>query len=597
MLLAMLAASALAAPLTDAQSAAASTPLASPAVATGQISGTVTSAETKLPIAGIEVCATSEEVLGELAELFLPCSITAASGMYTIPGIQPGEYKVGFAAPFGSGLNYVPQYYDGKPTVKEAQPVTVTPGGEVQNINAEMHPGAEVEGKVTAASTHAGISGIEVCALTSGEGLIQECTTTGPGGEYTLTNLPTAAYKVLFSASSASELNYVPQFYDDAASFSTATAVSATAGGIPVAGINAEMQAGGEITGTVIAAPTKSALKAVEVCALVESAGKEEAVGCALSAANGDYTIAGLPTGEYRVGFRAARYAQQYYMGKTSFSAAQPVSVTAGDTTPLINAELIPEFPVAESPPTISGNPTQGQTLEEHNGSWSNAPTKYAYQWERCSASGTSCAAIPGATGQSYLLAGADVGDTIRVEETAANASGTGAPAFSATTAVVSTPPPPPQPAGQTGGSGGGESAADGVLGFTTASISSAQIAALLGQELTPAGKAAKIATLLKNGAFTVTFKALEAGRAVIDWYQVPLGAKLAKKTKAKPILVASGQMTFSAAGTAKIKIKLTATGKRLLKNTKSLKLTGKATFTPTGKAPVAVTKAFVLKQ
>ena len=55
--------------------------------------------------------------------------------------------------------------------------------------------------------------------------------------------------------------------------------------------------------------------------------------------------------------------------------------------------------------------------------------------------------------------------------------------------------------------------------------------------------------------------------------------------------------MRFSAAGTAKIKVKLTAQRRRLLKNTKLLKLTAKGTFTPTGKTPITVTKEFVLKR
>ncbi len=123
------------------------------------------------------------------------------------------------------------------------------------------------------------------------------------------------------------------------------------------------------------------------------------------------------------------------------------------------------------------------------------------------------------------------------------------------------------------------------------------QIATLLGREITPSGKAAKIAVLLRSGAFSTSFRALAAGTAVINWYQVPPGAKLAKKAKPKPVLVASGQRSFSAAGTAKIKIKLTAAGKRLLKHAKKLKLTAKGTFTPTGKTPITTTKVFVLKR
>jgi hypothetical protein len=124
-----------------------------------------------------------------------------------------------------------------------------------------------------------------------------------------------------------------------------------------------------------------------------------------------------------------------------------------------------------------------------------------------------------------------------------------------------------------------------------------AQIATLLGRELTPSGKAAKIAALLKSGVFSISFRALEAGTAVINWYQVPPGAKFTKKAKPKPVLVASGQRSFSAAGTTKIKIKLTAAGKRLLKHAKQLKLTAKGTFTPTGKTPITTTKVFVLKR
>jgi hypothetical protein len=132
--------------------------------------------------------------------------------------------------------------------------------------------------------------------------------------------------------------------------------------------------------------------------------------------------------------------------------------------------------------------------------------------------------------------------------------------------------------------------------GITT-DVTSVQITASLAGQLTPSGKAAKIAALLKSGAFAVVFKALEAGSAVIDWYEVPPGAKLAKKAKPKPVLVAAGHLTFAAAGTKTIKIKLTVAGKGLLKHTKQLKLTALGTFTPTGKSPSNATRTFVLKR
>jgi hypothetical protein len=125
--------------------------------------------------------------------------------------------------------------------------------------------------------------------------------------------------------------------------------------------------------------------------------------------------------------------------------------------------------------------------------------------------------------------------------------------------------------------------------------VSQAQVAALLAGEIAPAGKGAKIAQLLKRG-YVFTFRALEAGTAEIDWYYLPPGAKLAKKSKAKPVLVAAVRRSFSAAGTAKLKISLTAAGRRLLKHSKRVKLTAKGVFTPANGPAITVTRSFALR-
>lgn len=145
--------------------------------------------------------------------------------------------------------------------------------------------------------------------------------------------------------------------------------------------------------------------------------------------------------------------------------------------------------------------------------------------------------------------------------------------------------------------SGGSSSTGSGGGSSPAASISAAQIAALLGQQLIPSGKAAKIATLLKSGGLKMSFKALEAGTLSVQWYEIPAGAKLAKHSKAKPVLVASGQTTFSAAGTKTLRISLTAAGRKLLKHTKRLRLTAKGMFTATGQAPVGQTASFALRR
>jgi hypothetical protein len=103
-----------------------------------------------------------------------------------------------------------------------------------------------------------------------------------------------------------------------------------------------------------------------------------------------------------------------------------------------LGAFTITGSPASSSAPTISGVAEQAQTLTSTAGTWSNDPTSRGIQWERCNAIGSGCAAIAGANGHTYTLTAADVGATIRIQETAANAAGIGAPAASAQTRLVS---------------------------------------------------------------------------------------------------------------------------------------------------------------
>ena len=80
--------------------------------------------------------------------------------------------------------------------------------------------------------------------------------------------------------------------------------------------------------------------------------------------------------------------------------------------------------PVNTAPPTISGTPTVGQTLTAANGTWSNTPTSYDYQWLRCNATGGSCVNVANGTQKTYTLVGADANHTMRVKVTATNADG-----------------------------------------------------------------------------------------------------------------------------------------------------------------------------
>jgi uncharacterized repeat protein (TIGR02543 family) len=111
---------------------------------------------------------------------------------------------------------------------------------------------------------------------------------------------------------------------------------------------------------------------------------------------------------------------------------AHHVDVTFGDISIWSLSASSP--PSNISPPTISGTPQQGQTLKASTGTWTNNPTSFGYQWNRCT---TSCVAITNATTSTYVPTSADVGDTLTVSVSASNAAGPGGSSTSAPTATV----------------------------------------------------------------------------------------------------------------------------------------------------------------
>jgi hypothetical protein len=110
-----------------------------------------------------------------------------------------------------------------------------------------------------------------------------------------------------------------------------------------------------------------------------------------------------------------------------------------------------------------------------------------------------------------------------------------------------------------------------------------AQIRALLRSQITPHGRAARISRLLTH-AYPLRLRALVAGTAKVRWFR-------------KHVLIASGRHTFGAAGTAKLRMKLTKAGRKRLRHVKKLKLTAAGTFTYDGGAPVAATRRFTLRR
>ena len=331
----------------------------------GAITGNVRDGTTMQGIKGIDVCAYDiggEEVGGgeEIGGLFGQCTETNDRGEYAIPELATGEYLIEFSSPYNSGLNYVTQYFNASSSVADATLVHVEAKSVATGIDAQLNEGGRIAGNVTDASTTAAIAGIEVCAYsTSAESF--GCASTDSKGEYTISALSSGDYDVEFYAPSDSGLDYVTQYYDG-----ERKAVS-EADPVPVkreapTGIDAELEEGGRIAGEVTDASTGAVIKGVLVCALGQSA---KAEGCAVTDTSGEYTITGLVDGQYKVGFDDGKnYIIQYYNNKLSFSEAQEVPVSAGDTASGIDAAMsssdaIP--PTNTKPPVVLGTPAVGR--------------------------------------------------------------------------------------------------------------------------------------------------------------------------------------------------------------------------------------------
>ncbi|MGN6373169.1 MAG: MSCRAMM family protein [Solirubrobacteraceae bacterium] len=199
-------------------------------------------------------------------------------------------------------------------------------------------------------------SGYTVESSDWGHSLSCQVTALNSGGEYTIGGLPSGAYKVKFGRGYENTGNYLLEYYDGQPSSLTATPVSVTAPNV-TAGIDAALQPGGEIGGTVTST-AGNPLSDQEVCAFLAAF----AGGCARTDAAGQYSISGLAAGLYQVVFYgkggAVNLATQYYSEKATEADAEPVAVAAGSVS-RVDATMQPGGQISGKVTAAEG----GQTL------------------------------------------------------------------------------------------------------------------------------------------------------------------------------------------------------------------------------------------
>jgi hypothetical protein len=325
----------------------------------GAISGTVTDGQTAEPIADLEVCAYPLNGEEEGEEEWR-CSETDEAGEYEVTNLAEGEWKVEF---WGPPLGYMVQYWQGKGRWSEADPVVVE-ATALTGIDAELLPGGEVQGTVRAAAGGATLEEIEVCAWGYPGEFFAGCTLTDSAGEYALRGLSPAEYEIGFYPGESSGL--LAQYYDHKENWWEADLVPVEAEEI-VTGIDADLNTGAQISGSVYSDATGAPLSFIYVCSI--DAPNKELWDCTETDENGHYVLDRLPGGSYKVVFsidfeqwygeefggeESDGFPTEFWDNQSTLAAANVISLAPGQSVTGIDAHL----GSPASPPSSGGSVT-----------------------------------------------------------------------------------------------------------------------------------------------------------------------------------------------------------------------------------------------
>ncbi len=337
--------------------------LAAPSVvlAAGSISGTVTAAAAPNdPLAGVEVCAY------RLMSYEIKCTSTGSSGEYTVADLVDGSYSLEFLPDDSS--NYVPQYFEEKFSSEEADIVDVE-GGDIPNIDAALGEGGWIEGRVFDSVSKAGVIDVRVCASPLNHYGFSRCVFTGSSGDYMVQGLATGSYMVGFvPKEGGASVDYLWQFYEGKDSWFEPTPVAVSVGS-GTTGIDAPMERGSGIGGTVTDATSGAAISSSRVCLFILKENLEP--DCTQTDPGGHYSFDRLSSGFYKVWFspdvpmwygEEDDYFQQYYSAKATLAQSDAVLVGADEVVSGIDARLVsrkPAPPALSAPPLIAARPVK----------------------------------------------------------------------------------------------------------------------------------------------------------------------------------------------------------------------------------------------
>ena len=391
------------------------------AVDTGGIAGVVTGTG-DLPLEFVTVVAFRDTGGAWDPESF---EATGNNGSYTFAGLPAGTYRLYFVASASAG--YAPEYYANAATFATAQDVPVVNGVVTGGRDAKLEPTGHITGTVTGPDGQPvnEIVTVVACRLDDPVPACSEATAQADG-TYDISNLATDNYRVGFLPTT-----YATEWWDNVSSFAAAADVPVVAGATTT-GKDAQLELGGHITGSLTRRGGIAAAGVFVVAYRNDGAGWNP-VGGVTTLGSGDYDLAGVPSGTYRLVFvdeLENRYVTEYWDDAASVETATSIVLAAPETVAGIDARLTAILSNTGQP-TMSGAAQVGGTLTASSGTW-NHPTGLTttYQWL---VGGTP---VAGATSATYTPVAGDLGKSVQVEVTATKTGYTTSTAASRATTV-----------------------------------------------------------------------------------------------------------------------------------------------------------------
>lgn len=306
--------------------------------AAGYITGHVTDASGSTDLGGIDVAAFESDGAGGWNQVW--SAQTETDGTFRVGGLTTGSYRVRFSDPAGT---YATECYSGAATLDAGSDVPVTAGAETPGIDATLDTAGRIAGKVTAAADGAELDWVEVQVCSkdaSGHWTRVARDYTAAGGTYDIGGLRTGTYWVQFRE--VMGRGYAGEFYRDARTPAAAIGVGVTQGST-TSGVNATLDAGGKIAGTVTRLGDGASLAEVEVTAFQsDGAGGWILMDADETEDDGSYELSGLNAGPFVVKFEDVygSLGTEWYAEAGSGRDAVPVAVTPGATTSGIDGTL-----------------------------------------------------------------------------------------------------------------------------------------------------------------------------------------------------------------------------------------------------------------